>query len=39
MFSSLSLAVKQIMYAVEYNHDMHNDSDYIFYYSGRSMNE
>jgi hypothetical protein len=32
MFSCLSLAVKQIMRAVESSHDMRSKSDYILYY-------
>jgi hypothetical protein len=39
MFNSLLLVVKQIMNAIESSHDMRSNSDYILYYSGRSMNE
>jgi hypothetical protein len=34
MFSYLSVAVKQIMHAVESSIDMRSKSDYILYYSG-----
>lgn len=39
MFSSLLLVVKQIISIVESSHNMHNNSDYILYYSGQSLNE